>query len=299
MQYRYEQFAPTLGSSVPRRSSWLAVGRHRIHVEHVGAAEAPVRIMAIHGAGGNANAMWPFAAHLSTLGARVTVPDLPGYGMTEVGDPGAIRYQDWRDAVEAVIRAEADDRPLVLFGASLGGMLSYDAAAATGLVAAVAATCLLDPRSPQVRARLTPHPALARLAGPSMRVLAGPLARLRVPIRWVSDMRHIANDPGLVREVVADRRGGGTRVPLGWLRSYLESRPLREPEQFTTPTWLLQPGLDRWTPLELSLPFFSRIAGDKELVVLDGCGHFPIEQPGFTQMIDAVRRLTAKPGSVE
>jgi pimeloyl-ACP methyl ester carboxylesterase len=54
---------------------------------------------------------------------------------------------------------------------------------------------------------------------------------------------------------------------------------------------MVHPGEDRWTPLEISQPFFDRIAAPKELVVLEGAGHFPIEQPGLDQMVGAVGSL--------
>src|SRR5690606_16757291 len=153
----------------------------------------------------------------------------------------------------------------------------------TRLAATVVVTCLLDTRDPAVRVRLTSHPALARIAGPALRAIAGPFANLRIPIRWTADMRHIANNPALVREVLADRHGGGGRVSLGWMRTFLESVPSVEPEEFETPILMVHPAEDRWTPLSISTPFFDRIAAPKTLVVLEGCGHFPVEEPGLSQ----------------
>ena len=40
--------------------------------------------------------------------------------------------------------------------------------------------------------------------------------------------------------------------------------------------------------LEASRPFFDRIKGPKELVMLENCGHLPIEEPGVTQLEEAV-----------
>lgn len=308
MDGRYERFAPALPPGKIRRSSsaWAWKGS-QIHLERVGESDAPVRMIVVHGAGGNAAALWPFAAHLSSMGVLVTIPDLPGYGRTVVPDPGSIRYAHWQDLLIDLIRKEHDERPLILVGASIGGLLAYDAAAATGLASALVVTCLLDPRSAAVRDRLTWHPVLSRLGGPALRLLPGPLAGLRVPIRWITDMRHIANSPALVREVLRDKRGGGGRVPLGWMRSFLEAGPLVEPEAFArTPVLMVHPAQDKWTPFELSEPFFNRIRAQKQVVMLDGCGHFPIEQPGFTRMIEAVRAvrddiagqapLTGRPG---
>ena len=133
-------------------------------------------------------------------------------------------------------------------GASMGGMLAYDVAGETHLASGLVVTCLLDSRDPRVRRRLTWHPLVARMAGPMLKLSAGPFANLRVPIRWIADMRHIANDQGLVDEVVKDKNGGGGRVPLGWMRSFLETAPAVEPEQFVdTPVLMVHPGNDRWT----------------------------------------------------
>jgi alpha-beta hydrolase superfamily lysophospholipase len=288
---RYEKHAPPFDVKTPRTSAFWSWEDHRVHLEHVGDPDAPVRIILVHGAGGNAAAMRPYSARLSVMGALVTVPDLLGYGETVTARPGAIRYEHWRGMITDLVLAEADDRPLIIVGASIGGMLAYDAAAVTGLAAAVVVTCLLDPREPAVRNRLTPHPAMAWVAGPALRAIAGPFAGVRLPIRWTANMRNIANNPGLVREVLRDRRGGGGRVSLGWMRSFLESSPSVEPEDFTTPILMGHPGDDRWTPLGVSTPFFDRIAAPKSLVVLEGCGHFPIEEPGLTQLMQAVAEL--------
>lgn len=293
---RYEKYIPSLlGAAVLRSASSWERQDDKIHVEHVGDPEAPVRMLLVHGAGGNSAAMWPYAAHLSKLGTYVTVPDLPGYGKTEVAHPEQVRYEDWRQLLVELVQKEDDERPLIIMGASMGGMLAYDTAAATGLASHLIVTCLLDPRDPAVRKRLSWHPALGSIAGPALKMTAGPLADTRIPIRWIADMRHIANAPGLVDEVISDRTGGGGHVPLGWMRSFLGSSPLIEPEKFNkTPVLMVHPGDDRWTPLKISQPFFDRIAAEKSLVTLEDCGHFPIEEPGFTQMLEAVQKVVNK-----
>ena len=60
---------------------------------------------------------------------------------------------------------------------------------------------------------------------------------------------------------------------------------------------LLHPGRDAWTPIGLSARVLSRAAGPAELVVLRECGHFPIEDPGITDLVDAVAGLARRLGS--
>lgn len=274
----------------PSSSTWTWRG-HDVRIERANRRDAEVRMIVIHGAGGHAAAMWPFAALAAARGFDVQVPDLPGYGHTRVPSSRAIRYPDWVDCVTDLVWAAkaADPRPLVLVGASVGGMVAYTAAARTGMVDALAATCLLDPRLAAVRAAVARRPWLGRHG---TRMLVPALDGLRIPMRLLANMSAISNDSELARLVSTDPHGGGAWMPLGFLRTYLRSDPGLEPEDFTTcPVWLVHPGADRWTPLSLSRTFFDRIAAPKRLVVLDGAGHFPVETPGIHQLANAFAEL--------
>lgn len=263
----------------------------RVHVAHVPRPDASARLLVLHGAGGHSGALWPLAALAATIGYEVLAPDLPGYGLTEVPDPAAITYPDWVDCVADLLRIQsaADPRPLVLLGASMGGLLGYSASARVpDAVRRLLVTCLLDPSNP------TCWPALSRWGGAASvralrpllaRIRSSPLARLRVPIRWIAPMRAIANQPGLRRLCMDDARGGGSRVPLGFLASFLFSTPEVEPEAFRRiPVTLIHPADDHWTPPAMSLAFLERIAAPTGHVPLDGCGHFPVEEPGLTTL---------------
>ncbi|MEW2354259.1 alpha/beta hydrolase [Spirillospora sp. NPDC029432] len=295
MHAEYLRFLPEdLRPDSRPRSTWRRWRDLDLHIERVERPDAELRLLVLHGAGGHAGALWPLAGMAADFGVDVLVPDLPGYGRTRVPRPGRVRYPDWVDCVTDLVAAEkaADARPLVLFGASMGGMLAYDVAARTGLAAAVVATCLLDPRRGDVRAVVGRRRWTVSATLPMLRRLAPFADDLRVPIRLVTRMNAIANDPGLVRLISRDRLGGGSRVPLGFLRSYLDSAPATEPEDFTAcPVLLVHPGADRWTPVGLSRPFFDRIAAPKRLVLLEGAGHYPVEEPGVHQLADALASL--------
>lgn len=292
---RYQRHVRPLPRPVRRvREAW-AWADHRgaewqLNVEHVGADDAPVRMVLVHGAGGNAAAIWPFAAHLSLCGARVTVLDLPGYGLGRQvsGRRGDLLYADWLGALKCLLDREDDHRPLVLVGASMGGVLALDAAARTGLADRVLVTCLLDVTRPEVRAGIVRWPWL-RAGLPLLRLARGPLARVRLPMRWVTPMAMISNSPGLSAEVLRDARGGRGAMPLGWFRSFLATGPAVPPEEITgPPVTLLHPDQDRWTAPELSEAYLARIAGPTRAARLEGCGHFPVEEPGFGQLLAEV-----------
>lgn len=268
----------------PERDEW-AWRDMQVHIARVRQPQAPARMMILHGAGGHADALWPAAALAAEIGYEVLVPDLPGYGRTRVPRPGAVRYPDWVDCVAGLLRAEQarDDRPLVLVGASMGGMLAYSAAARAGGVAHLVVTCLLDPRDQRVWSALSP--LIGRWSLALMNVSALLIDPLRLPIRWLAPVQKIANDPVLSRLCCTDERGGGGRIPLGFLRSWLGSAPEVEPEAFTSaPVVLAHPADDRWTPAPLSLRFFERIAAPTRYLPLADAGHFPVEEPGISQL---------------
>ncbi len=67
------------------------------------------------------------------------------------------------------------------------------------------------------------------------------------------------------------------------------NRPAIEPEDFDLcPVLLAHPAADPWTTVEASRPFFDRIKGPKELVMLENCGHLPVEEPSFSRLEEVV-----------
>lgn len=169
-------------------------------------------------------------------------------------------------------------------------MVALEVAAHRPEVSAVAATCLVDPRDIRVRARLTRFGPLGLLGGPLSWLARGRLASTTIPMSWVADLGRMSRDPGLTRLCTVDPRGGGARVPLGFLASYLRYRHVG-PEQVDVPVVLLHPRQDRWTPVELSMRVVRRLKAPSSVVMLRGCGHFPVEEPGLGDFVDATVRL--------
>ena len=171
-----------------------------------------------------------------------------------------MRYDTWIDLLVDLVEAEHDHRPLVLLGASIGGLLAYEVAARSPHVAAVAATCLLDPGDWRARTHMTRAAALGVLGGPLSALARGGLERTMVPMNAVANLRRMSRDRALSRLCAIDPRGGAARVPLGFLASYLRFAHT-PPERNRTPVTLLHPGRDAWTPIELSARVLSRAAG--------------------------------------
>lgn len=241
----------------------------------------------IHGAGGHSGALWPLAALLAERGLDIAAVDLPLYGRTTSPDPGTVRYDHWVRLLVDLVDAEHDERPLILLGASIGGMLAYEVAARSAHVATVAATCLVDPRDWRARAHMTRFGPLGILAGPLSVLARGRAAAAMVPMSCVARLSKMSRSPGLSELCAADPRGGGAKVPVGFLASYLRYRHT-SPESMRTPVVLLHPSLDAWTPVELSMRVLRRLASPGKVFMLRECGHFPVEEPGVTDLLTAV-----------
>ncbi|MGV0810451.1 alpha/beta fold hydrolase [Mycolicibacterium boenickei] len=284
-QYRTDWVAPI--------STWWSWRGRQVHIARATGPDSDIRVLVLHGGGGYSGALWPAAVVAAAEGVEVLVPDLPLYGYTAEPRPASVRYDDWVELVCDLIRAECeqDDRPLIVFGASLGGMLGYEAAARTGQVAHVIATCLLDPADPAARRAAARHSPVGTVGPAVMRAVDPWLGRLRVPIRWLVKMTAMSDNRELARLCATDPRGGGVRVPLGFLGSWLNFAHAA-PETFDiAPVTLVHPGADRWTPAALSVRFLDRIAAPTRLVMLDGCGHYPAEEPGLSQLASALRQV--------
>ena len=299
----YQRFLPPELTSplVDPVTEWLPIGRcTTVHLFRHPAPEsvpesAPERgaVVVLHGGGGHGRMLAGLGALVQRLGAGAVAPDLPGYGHTVVADRRSVTYDDWVDAAAAVVDHEYErtGSPVVVVGASMGGRLAVDVAHRLGdRVGAVVATCLLDPRLAEVRAVVGRHRLLVDGGVLLMRVTARFSDRIMVPMRWIAPIDRIANDPDLADICSHDPLGAGRAVPLGFLRTWLDYDPGYEPETFTAcPVILAHPGDDRWTPLEVSRAWFDRLVVDRELIVLPGCGHFPVEPSGYEALATALR----------
>lgn len=261
-----------------------------VHLDRYPAPRSPFKIVVLHGVGAYGRVMAPAAVIARRHGYEAVCPDLPGYGLTEV-PRSRLTYDLWVECTSALVEAELarDGRPVVLFGVSLGGLLAYQVAARVRRVAGLVATTLADLREPDVRRAFSRTPLLGTAGAGLLRAFAPITDGVPIPLRWVSKMHRISNDPALSAVCVADRRGGGNVVPARFLRTMLDHAPALDPEAFDVcPVLLAHPGADGMTEIAHSRRFFDRLAADKRMVVLEGASHMPTEHPGVDQLEAAV-----------
>jgi len=279
---------------LPREEWWDWEG-HRIHLDTFRNPQAPIKVILFHGVGTNGRQMSTIlGAPLFELGFECIAPDMPGYGVTKIRSGTLVAYDDWVQAGSALIDAELarDSRPIILYGLSAGGMLTYHVAALNRKVKGIVGMTFLDQRVPWVQQETALHPLMAKLGLPLIRLAARLplLRRIRMPMSLASKMYALVNDRSALKVCLRDKTSAGSWVSMKFLSSYVSYRPATEPEQFDVcPILLTQPAADRWTPLHLSDPLLNRIRRvPTQIMVLDNAGHYPIEEPGLTQMRDAV-----------
>lgn len=275
--------------NMPEEKYWNWQG-NRIHIDHYPAPESRLKVILIHGVGGNGRILSFAGVPIHRAGYEVISPDLPGYGLTVLKN-NKFTYHMWLNMVVDLISAEKekDDRPIVLFGLSAGGMLAYQAACKHKDIAGVIATCILDQRIREVRVKTAITPLMGMISIPLLKMSNRLVPGLRLPMKMVAKMSAIVNNKRFLKLLLKDPASSGVKVPVSFLHSLMTTQPAIEPESFTRcPFLLVHPENDFWTPVGLSRLFYDRLACEKKLVTLEKAGHFPIEEPGISQMNEAL-----------
>lgn len=293
---KYQAFFPAHlaigGDDIIEEETFTWQSMH-IHLDRFPVPDARATVILVHGAGGYGRLFAPMGKLLQGLGYEVIAPDLPGYGLSPA-PATLIDYATWSDLIVDLVEQEhlRTQRPVVLFGGSIGGFLAYLCAAKSPYVAGLIATTLADTRLRQVKKELTKNRLLQYVGLPLLQWTTPLVGNLRLPVKWFTHMQRMSNQPALVKLVMQDALGGANKVPLRLLNSLFTALPAKEPESFTQcPILLTHPAADTWTTVDSSLLFFNRLNVHKQLVLLDNCGHFPVEQPGLQQFENAVRQF--------
>nr|WP_277347101.1 alpha/beta fold hydrolase [Psychrobacillus sp. BL-248-WT-3] len=112
-----------------------------------------IKVVLLHGAGGNGRLLAPYALMLQANGYDVVSPDLPPYGLSYTESVKSMEYYDWIEIISEFIKQEfnRDGKPIVLLGASIGGMLAYHVASMSKQVKGLIVTTFVDTSNQRVR----------------------------------------------------------------------------------------------------------------------------------------------------
>lgn len=273
---------------------WWENRGHKIHLDRWRNPAAKVRVILHHGVGTNGRQMsMILGVPLHKAGFDLVAIDMPGYGCTEVARGKPVSYDDWVHIANDFINfeLESDSRPIVLYGLSAGGMLTYHVAALNKKVKGIVGMTFLDQRIQQVRDETARNLFMSRVGVPLAKLSDIPLLRsLSLPMSLASKMSALVNNSDALRVFLADRSSAGSWASMHFLSTYSSYKPALEPEDFDVcPILLTQPHEDKWTPLHLSELFLSRVRKvSVKTVELENAGHYPLEDPGLQQMADAI-----------
>lgn len=95
-----------------------------VRLDERGAQDSRTTIISVHEPGGHGRLLAPVCRAVVHAGHRAVAPDLPLFGLTDVDDPGSVRYADWLALLVELVEREAARGPVVLFGVSIGGRLA-------------------------------------------------------------------------------------------------------------------------------------------------------------------------------
>jgi pimeloyl-ACP methyl ester carboxylesterase len=172
-------------------------------------------------------------------------------------------------------------------------MLAYHVAVGAPKVKGIVGMCFLNMQEDSVRKGTSSNDIV--VWAPVMRiadVLAPtPLGAVSMPFRWLTKMDLLINNDAAAQVALNDPTSAGALVSLRFLNSYLVYVPEMQPEEFSQcPILLTQPAADKWTPMELTTPFTSRLhkVPSFRVVQLENAGHYPLEEPGIDQLHDAL-----------
>ncbi len=257
---------------------------NRIHVDIYAPSNAKATIILLHGVGGNGRLLSFLAVPFYKSGYQVICPDLPLYGYSEYSD--TVTYDTWvRDALEVTELYSKEGLPMFLFGLSAGGMLAYQVACEASSIHGVLVTCILDQRQRSVTEATSSNPLLVRFALPVVAQIRKLFPNIQIPMKWVANMKAIVNNKELAKILMADTKSSGAKITLTFLYTMLHPEIAIEPSGFEHPFILLHPENDHWTDISLSRLFYDKLGCEKEIHLLTGAGHFPIEEDGLNILI--------------
>lgn len=275
----------------PPEEFYLPWNENRIHIDSRTPSEYKGTIIFVHGVASNGRILSHASRFLADLGYRVLSPDLPGYGLSEISSSTEINYPLWLSCINHVVdwASKQNEKPIFLFGLSLGGIVSYDVAALNPKIRGIIVTTLISLSDPEVRLYGFKNKWIAKYGAFGLSFLKNFLRIKKIKIKNFAKVNLISNNQEFSKVFMRDPFSGGNAVYISFLQSIFSIKPALEPERFKIPILLAHPSKDLWTPTHLSLKLFDRIPSTKYFVELENCGHAPLEEPGIQTLQTAIQ----------
>ena len=298
----------------PTQGTWEWQSHH-IGWSLIGYPAAPMAVLLIHGFGANTN-HWRFNQPVLAELAPTYAIDLLGFGRSdqprarlkqEAPDHTAVHYDFdlWGQQVADFCR-EVINKPVVLVGNSIGGVVSLRAAQLLGpdhcrrVVLIDCAQRLMDDK------QLATQPAWMEWIRPLLKAM--------VSQRWLSTalFRNAAR-PGVIRRVLKQaypsgknidndlidllyqptKRDGAAEAFRGFINLFDDYLAPQLMENLTMPVDLIWGEKDPWEPLTEAQRWHASIGCVRSLTVIPGAGHCPHDEAPHTTN-QALRKAITK-----
>ena len=243
-----------------------------------------------HGAAGYCRLLVPLALLFHARGYTVVLPDQRGQGLSG-GRRGDYTISECVQNVVDVAHWARNrfDSPLFMAGGSVGGGITYYAAAAGAPASAIACLNLFDFGNGTDGLRISRLASLARYRVIVKALKAGmaiskPLHWVRVPFTWIGAFDRLVDERDTTFQTQWDADPVPPRlVSLRSLASNVSTTPAIPFEQNQTPVLVINQSLDRMVDSGVTRYNFDRLGGTKRYLEVP-FGHWS-SQPRFWEAI--------------
>lgn len=255
---------------------WIDSTGTKIHLDVYETGQNAPTVIYCHGLSSCGRMMAYLVRPLFHKGYNIICPDLVGFGMT-TRKPGSGTIPEFvQNLLDTVAWAKQRfSGPRFMAGISLGGGLSYYAAAANAEVATIACLNLMD-LSDQATHRINSKGRFIRLVLPLLRLGDRFFPAAYLPLKHFLSVDNLSDDPAVVTRFKTNplvTKAYTFRAGL----SLLTTKPAIPLERFDRlPVLVLHGDQDRLIPERVSRRNYDRLPGPKSYVTLAGCGHIPL-----------------------
>jgi len=229
-------------------------------------------LLVVHGLGEHCGRYSNVVNHLVPLGYALYGLDHVGHGKSDGTREYVKRFEDFTDTLDiyrGMVTQAQRDKPLILYGHSLGGLIStfYLLDHQAGLAGAVLSAPLSRVPENVSAMTITLGRVLSRVA---------PKAGL-LPL----DATGVSRDPAVVQAYVNDPLVFHGKTPARLAAEMLRAmqRVMAEAAKITLPVMILQGGADRLNPGDARFLYNGVSSADKTLKVYEGLYHETHNEP--------------------
>ncbi|MBX7147564.1 lysophospholipase [bacterium] len=269
---------------------YIPSGDTQIHLDIYEQTKPSPTVVYCHGLSSCGRMMGHMIKGLFKASYNVICPDLVGFGMTtKPYGSGTISefVQNLFDTVNYANKRFGNN--VYLAGISMGGGLSYYAAAAGANVKAIASLCLMDFGSNETL-KINRQTSLMIPLKPVLKLAAKLFPKANLPLQHFLQVDYLCDDT-VVKDLFKTNPLVIHNYTLSAGYSLVSTKPLITFEQFNKiPTLVLHGREDKLLPASLSKKNYDRLKCKKKFVLLGNCEHIPVAEETllkYAQEMDA------------